>query len=135
MCKSGAYRAFFENGYKFLLYSLVCGGAIFWASVAKSDTFYSYDLLAEELSKNENANVVLDMENNDININTIDNIIKTINNNDIYINQAIEINSLLNEINNDNELNQKMNNLQLSSHVQELQFLLFLNNVKNNNLQ
>lgn len=68
MCKSGAYRAFFENGYKFLLYSLVCGGAIFWASVAKSDTFYSYDLLAEELSKNENANVVLDMENNEVNL-------------------------------------------------------------------
>lgn len=66
-------------------------------------------LLTKKTNDLKRKIISLDIENNDININTIDNIIKTINNNDIYINQAIEINSLLNEINNDNELNLNTN--------------------------
>ena len=54
-------------------------------------------------------NKIIDLENNNNNIKIINSIIDEINQNDLYINQAIKINHLLNEINEDNDLNLNTN--------------------------
>lgn len=51
----------------------------------------------------------LELKNNEVNIKIVDNVLKIINEEPIYLNQAIEINNLLNNINNDQELNLNTN--------------------------
>lgn len=66
-------------------------------------------LLQKKTNKLKKRIIGLDIYEKNQNIKIIDNIIDTINESNLYINQAIEINTLLNTINNDQELNLNTN--------------------------